>query len=42
LSGGQYEQEEYPWVEALREMGSDIRREKSAEEPLYVLFQALV
>jgi hypothetical protein len=29
LSGGQYDQEEYhPRVETLREMGSDIRRER--------------
>jgi len=33
-------QEEYHHrVETLREMGSDIRRDKGAEEPLYVLFK---
>ena len=33
-------QEDYhPEDEALREMGSDIRREKGAEDPLNVLFQ---
>jgi hypothetical protein len=43
LSGGQEEQEEYyPGIEALREMGSDIRKEKGAEEPLYALFQIKV
>jgi hypothetical protein len=34
--------ENHPRVEALKEMGPDIRREKGAEKPLYVLFQVKV
>jgi hypothetical protein len=40
LSGGKEEKEEYqPEVETLREMGSDIRKENGADEPLYAPFQ---